>query len=172
MDLLFLSEKCGKCIFHLKSLVDGGWIPGNPFQILTIHMLTWQKPRNDIQKSFQMIQSNFYHKSDPDFFTIFPRFRIPFIGNPLCPKVSHRPICHIVAYLSSFSHWKYYENQLKIEWFIGVLLSLPPGSHARGSVRVDGRQSQWEMTNAKPLNRSSPNLKHVIMSRTSTIKKN
>jgi len=41
-------------------------------------------------------------------------------------------------------------------------------------VRVDGRQSQWEMRNAKPLNRSSPNLKHVIMSRsrTSIIKKN
>jgi len=33
-------------------------------------------------------------------FTIFPHFRLQFTGNPLCPKVAHRPVCHIV------SHWE------------------------------------------------------------------
>jgi len=58
------------------------------------------KQRNALQKSFQMIQSNFYHKSDPDFYDFSPHFRLQFTGNLLCPKVSHRPICHIVSHLS------------------------------------------------------------------------
>jgi len=54
----------------------------------------------------------------------------------------------------------------------GSFIIPTPRSYARGSVRVDGRQSQCEMTNAKPLNRSSTNLKHVITSRIYTTDKN
>jgi len=50
----------------------------------------------------------------------------------------------------------------------GSFIIPTPKSHAH--TVVDGRQSQWEMTDAKPLNRSSPNLKHVINSWKSTTK--